>query len=127
MISNVLEQEDILTAAQVSDVQHMTEQQFSEQKEPNVGGLTTTGMNPLSVLNAIGKALFFDYNFFYDIDYTTTEVACEAGGGTWQTSTTPDSCKTPNEWMVVRYIFFIPITISMLFFIGLTIWHAIRG
>lgn len=104
----------------------MTQQTYTESKEPDVGGITTTGMNPLTVLQTIGKALFFDYNFFYDVDYTLTEVQCEAiTGGVWQSST--NSCRTPNDWMIVRYILFFPITIGMLVFLGLTIWHAIRG
>lgn len=119
-----MEKEDLLTTTQVTSLQSMGTQQFTESRDPNLGGVTTSGMNPLTVLNAIGKALFFDYNFFYDVDYGTTEAACEAADGAWDS--TLSACKTPNSWMIVRYILFWPITISMLFYIAMMIWHSVK-
>ena len=97
LISNVIEKQEIYTTTQIANVQAMRGQTLTEAKEPDLGGVTTTGMNPLSVLDAIWSAIKLDYSFLYDISYTTSEVDCGAiTGAKWQTSIS--ACQMPNGW-----------------------------
>lgn len=128
LLSNVIEQQDVYTTKQVAQINAMRTQQFTESKEPDVGGVTTTGTNPLTVLNAVYKSLTLEYSFLYDINYTYTEAQCAlVSNAKWQTDTVPVSCKIPNVWFLPFSILLYGPLIGVSIFIVLTIWHAIRG
>jgi len=124
IVSNIVEQADMLTAAQVAEVQEMTTQQLTGGKDPDTGGVITAGNNPLTVWQSIWKALTSEYSFWYKIDCTLTESECASAAtygvtGKWINST--DCCQIPNAWSIIRYVIFWPITVAMFVEIALVI------
>ncbi|MDD5387643.1 MAG: hypothetical protein PHQ22_10660 [Sulfuricurvum sp.] len=126
LISNTIEGSDVYTAEQVAQIQAYRGQTVTEQKEAGVGALTTTGMNPATVINAVYKSLTLEYSFLYDIDYTKTQVQCEAiSNADWQPATS--SCKVPNVWYLPFLLLLWGPIVGVSIFLVLTLWHAIRG
>lgn len=122
IVSNIIEQQAILTTTQVAELQGMTEQEIVSIQDPDTGGTGTSGSTPLSIWQNIWKALWAEYTFFYNVDYTVAEGDCT---GTWDDDI--GACRTPNDWMIVRYIFFWPMTVAMFVEIILTIRRIIGG
>lgn len=127
IVSNILEQQDLLTVGQMSTVQQVSGLQLTEVKDPSVGGVFTSGVATLISWQAvIEKACASDYSFFYDIDTTITQTQCSAiSGSKWVTAI--PACQRPNDFMILRYIFYWPLTISVLLFAILTLIQAVRG
>lgn len=88
----------------MSDLEAMAPRQIIETKDPDTGAGVTTGNNVLAVWQSIWKALWFDYSFFYE-----------------------DDGVTPNDWMIIRYIFFWPMTVGLLIEIIMAIRRFISG
>jgi len=122
IVSNIIEETSMLTTAQVAELQGMTQQEIVAIQDPDTGGTGTSGSTPLAVWQNIWKALWAEYTFFYDVDYTVAEGDCT---GEWDSDI--NACRTPNEWMVVRYVFFWPMTVAMFIVIILTIRRIIGG
>ena len=83
-------------------------------------------MNPAAVVTAIYKSLTLEYSFLYDVDYSLSEVECEAlDNGRWQSDTS--SCNIPNVWFLPFLLLLWGPIVGVSFFLVLTIWHALRG
>ena len=128
--SNIVERADMLTQAQVEDIQDMTTQELISSQDPYTGGTVTSGNNPISVLQAVWKAISSDYSFWYKVDCTLTQSECTGTNtygvtGKWNSDT--DCCQVANGWSIIRYIVFWPITIAMFIEIALTIRRFFTG
>lgn len=126
LISNVIDKQDVYTAAQVASVQGMRTQQFTEAKEPDLGGVATTGENPFTVIDALWTALKLDYSFLYNVSYTTTQGECATiSNARWLDSIS--ACQIPNAgWTIWIIIVYGPIA-AISFFLALTLWKAVTG
>lgn len=127
IVSNILEQQDFLTAAQMAHIDGSTGVLLTEVKDPSIGGVFVSGTSTLEAWgHIIATAFTSDYSFFYDVDYTVgSEVACTALGGTWNSVIT--ACQIPNSFMILRYIFYWPVTAAVLLFAVFTLIQVIRG
>ena len=130
LISNILEKQDAYTTAQVANIQAMKYQQFTEAKEPDLGGVVVSGENPLNVIGAIWQALKLDYSFLFDVDYTMTEAECEAhkaahSGTTWNSDIS--ACQIPNAWWTLWLVMIYGPTVGIAFYFALTLWKAVTG
>ncbi len=114
VISNIIDQQNLLTTAQMADINGASNFMLSESKNPTAGGLLGSGnISWENWGHILTTALTSDYSFFYDVDYTVaTEAACTTAGGTWN-STLP-ACQIPNAFMILRYFFYWPITVATL-------------
>ena len=131
LISNILENQQIYTQEQVASIQAMKYQQFTEAKEPDIGGVVTTGENPLTVIGAIWQALKLEYSFLYDVDYTMTEAECNAyaavhpGGVGWNANV--GACQMPNIWWTLWLIMIYGPMVAIAFYFALQLWKAVTG
>ena len=126
-ISNTLESADLITSTQMTTIQQSSEVQLTEVKDPNIGGAFTSGTTSLTSWAAIlSKAFTSDYSFFYHVDYTLTQAQCAlVSGGRWNTTIT--ACQYPNEFMILRYILYWPLTAAVTLFAILLLIQAVRG
>ena len=126
LLSNVIEGVDAFTSEQIAEINAMHGQQLSESKDPDVGGVITSGINPLTAVNAIWRALTLEYSFLYTVDYSKTEGQCNAiSNAKWQDATA--SCKIPNIWFLPFAVLMWGPIIGICFYLVLTIWHGFTG
>lgn len=126
LISNIIERQAIYTTAQIADIQAMKSQQFTEAKEPDIGGVATTGENPLTVVNAIWEALTLEYSFLYDVRYDVTEAQCAMlDNGEWNDDIS--ACQQPNAWWVVWLILIYGPMVAVAFYFAIQLWKAVTG
>lgn len=125
IISNVVENVEIMTTGQVGELEAMTAQSLVESQDPDTGGVMASGMTPVGALEAIWKALTADYTFWYNVHYDMTEVQCDTANGRWHSSIS--ACQIPNDFMIIRYIFFWPLTVALIIELALILRRIIAG
>jgi hypothetical protein len=124
LISNVIEGQAGLSAEQVANLGDMQSQQITESKDVAATGITTTGINPLSALQAFWKAITLEYSFLYETYYGMTQTTCGAiSNSRWYSATS--TCLVPNEWMLPFIIIMWGPLAGIAFYLVLTIWHSI--
>lgn len=96
MVGNVFsEQTQPLTASDIASLQIMSRSNVSETSDES--GIASIFWNAdKSWFEQLGTMVTLDFSFFYDYDPAT---------GT----------SSPNDWMVVRYIILVPISIGIIF------------
>lgn len=131
LISNILEKQEMYTAAQVANIQAMKYQAFTEAKEPDIGGVVVSGENPLNVIGAIWQALKLEYSFLYDLHYDMSEAQCAAykaatnGSTRWNSSVS--ACQIPNVWWNLWLVMIYGPMVGIAFYFALTLWKAVTG
>jgi len=125
VISNIIENVGIMTTAQVDEMESMAAQSLVESQDPETGGVMASGMTPVGALEAIWKSLTADYTFWYDVHYDMTETQCDAASGRWQSDIS--ACQIGNDFMIIRYIIFWPITVSLIIELALILRRIIAG
>ena len=126
----MLEKQEMYTNAQVANIQAMRGQQFTEAKEPDLGGVVVSGENPLTVIDAIWSALKLDYSFLYDVDYTMTEADCDTykvthSGTNWNADVS--ACQIPNVWWNLWLVMIYGPMVGISFYFALALWKAVTG
>jgi len=107
IISNVIELADPMISEDMTVLGKLTA--YSRIEATDVVGIASQFMNATGdVIAGLWEVLWFNYTFFYDVDPVTGD-------------------QTSNEWTMVRYALFFPITVGLLFAIAMTIGSLIRG
>ena len=128
LISNIIERQNAYTTLQIANIQAMQGQQFTEAKEPDLGGVVTAGENPLNVITAIWQALKLEYSFLHDIDRSiTTEAECRATYSNGRWNSTDSVCQVPNAWWILWLIMIYGPMVAISFYFALQLWKAISG
>ncbi len=112
VICNFVEGNSFLTGANVADIQAATNHTYTTTASSSGTGVSFVD----KTVDFFDKLLFFDYSIFKDVDYSTTEAACAAIGGEWDS--TISACKTANDFAILRYMF---IAIGLVMWIELAI------
>ena len=73
----------------------------------------------LGTIEAIWRALWFNYSFWYSTEAGYTAASCDIADGRWIADSS--LCQIPNGFMIIRYILFIPMTIGFLFALALVL------
>lgn len=125
LLSNVIEQQNVYTTAQVRQINDMKTQQIIETKDPT-GGTVVYGLNPKTAIDAVLNSLTLEYSFLYDIDYTKTEAQCALiSNAKWQAATS--SCKIPNVWYLPFALLLWGPLIAVGIYVILTVVSVFRG
>lgn len=125
IISNIIENVGMMTAAQVSELEAMAATTLVESQDPETGGIMASGMTPVGALEAIWKSLTADYSFWYDVHYDMTELECERSSGRWQDDIS--ACQIGNDFMIIRYFLFWPLTVALIVELTLILRRIIAG
>lgn len=126
IVGNIIEYADVLTSAQVAEIQSMTNVNVSEAQDPTVGGVLTYGGAPKNVIDAVIKAIMMDFTWLYTIDKTKNQMECAlVVGSKWRASI--PACQIPNQYYWIWALLWWPIMIGILFELVIMLARLIRG